>query len=718
MIDRLSHPLHTILHPRSVVVAGASPDPRKMGSVQAMNVLANGFRGEVSFLHPTERQLLGRPAYATPADLPAVPDLALLVTPARVTPGLLDGLGQRGVRHAIVTTGGFSEVGGDGHALAEALVAAARRHGLRFVGPNCIGVLNTHHPVNVTVMPTLSAPGPLGLVSQSGTFVAQLPLLLADRGVRLGKAISVGNSYDIDLVDALEYLAADPKTTAIALYIEGLARGRRFVEVAREVTRRKPIVALYIGGTEAGARAGLSHTASLGGPDEVYDGLFRQAGIVRASTVEELYMWGWALATQPLPRGRRAAILTHSGGPAASMADECERQGLTVPEFTPALQQQIRPFVLPTAAVANPVDLTFTLDTAAFAESLPRVLFHAAETDAILVHGMMDTGFMGALAPLLARYVPVSPKEVAGALRLNMQPLLALPGETGKPLVASTFAWDDEAARSMRAAGVPLLPCPQAAVRTLAALVRAADVTRRPIAEFPPLGDPLPIPEWADWTPAEGPRALDEHASKAALARYGVPVPAEERCLTLPAARAAALRLGYPVVLKGLAPGVAHKSEAGLVHLDLRTETALDAAWNAVEARAPACPRLIAPMLSGDREFVVGLVRVAGFGPCVMLGLGGIYTEALRDVTFRLAPLARADAAGMWADLRARALFGPVRGQAAVDLDALGAVLLAVSRLALEHPEVAEIDINPLRIVSGRPWALDGFVRLAPPPEP
>ena len=714
------HPLHLILHPRSVVIAGASSNPSKMGSIQAMNVLGNGFRGEVVFLHPELPSIFGRSAYRTPAELPFVPDLALLVTPAAVTPDLLDGLGTRGVRHAVIISGGFAEVGPDGAALGLRLKQAALRHGMRFVGPNCIGVLNAHHPFNCTVLNTQGAPGPLGMISQSGTFVSQLPLMLAERGIRYGKAVSVGNSSSLDLTDVLEYLGADPATRAIALYIEGLPDARRFLSVAREVTRVKPVVALYAGGTDAGRRSGLSHTANLGASDALYDGLFAQAGVIRAPSVTDLCEWAWTAAVMPPPRGRRVVVLTHSGGPATCMADECERQGLEVPELSPALQESLKPFVLGTASVKNPVDLTFFLDNRVFAETLPRLLLASDEVDALLVHGLMDTGFLRVMYDLVSRYLPVDRETMLGLARVPMQPLLDLVRGSGKPLVASTFVWDDDAARAMREGGLPLVPCPHAAVRALGALYRAGRVLGRAL---PPAEgvEPLPLPDLLALVTGRpggtttGPVALDEAASKHVLSHAGVEIPTECYARDLDEALAAAPLLGWPVVMKGLAPGVAHKSEAGLVHVGLGDPAALAVAWDAIEQRAPGCLRLLAPVLPGDRELVVGLTRVSGFGPLVMLGVGGIYAEAVSDVVFRLAPVSPDEAAGMVDQLHAAALFGAVRGRSALDRAALARILVAVGRLGAAHPEVVEVDLNPVIVgPDGVPRVADALVVVQP----
>ncbi|NLH49650.1 MAG: acetate--CoA ligase family protein [Myxococcales bacterium] len=697
------NPLTTIMNPQSVVVAGASNSIVKMGAIQALSLLNSGFAGPVYLLHPTEKQVLGRPTYPSPEALPEAPEVALLVTPSRITLPLLDALGERGVRYAVIVTAGFAEVGADGEALQKELLEITRRHGIRFVGPNCIGILNTHAKMNMTVAPYLDQPGHLGLISQSGTYVAQTMAYLRERGIRYSQAISVGNSLDIDVVDGLDHLGADPHTKAIALYLEGINRGREFVETARRVAREKPIVALYAGGSEAGRRSVRSHTASLGGPDALFDGIFAQAGVLRARSVQEMFDWGHALANMPPPRGRRMAILTHSGGPAASMADACDKAGLTVTEFSAELQEKLRPHVVATASVKNPVDLTFIIESESFVKHLPEILFGAEEIDGILVHGMMDTGFAKMIIDNMGSLAGGAPPEFLKMLEFDLDRLLVLPAQTGKPLVASTFLRVDHAAETFREHGVPLFSSPERAVAAMAALADSAQIRARRRADRAATETPA-VTERASVAPR------NEYEAKRLLAEYGVPLPREELAAEVADAVRIADRLGYPVAVKGLPPGVAHKTEAGLVWLDLRSAAEVQNAAEKIREQFPAAPLLVSEMLCGGRELVVGLTRFPGFGPCVMLGAGGIFTEAIRDVTFRVAPFDRAEAVAMLDDLKLRHVYGALRGRPAVDREILADILLGVGRLALEHPEIAEIDINPLIVVDGRPIAVDALI--------
>ncbi|MBN1948011.1 MAG: acetate--CoA ligase family protein [Bradymonadales bacterium] len=763
-------PLSIILNPRSIVVAGASSNPMKMGSIQTVNLMTSGYTGEILLIHPKGGKLFGRTAYTTPDDLPFAPDLAMLVTPSRVTVELLRGLGRLGVKQAVIISAGFKEVGGQGIEMERELVEIAQEYGIRFMGPNCLGIINPWIGLNLTVFPYRDRPGKLGLISQSGTYVAQLMPYLRERGIRYGTAISVGNAADIDLVDCLDYLGRDPHIGAIALYIEGIRRGREFVECARLVAQTKPIVALYVGGSQAGARSSLSHTGSLGGPDRLMDGLLEQAGILRAATLEELFGWSHALASMPVPRGKRMAILTHSGGPATSMADACEKAGLEVPVLSPALQEQIQPLIEPHASAKNPIDLTFTLEHSSFSKEIPRLLFPSEEIDGVLVHGLMDTGIITEIHPAFKNLVNIPIEMVKKAVELDLDTLIDLPHQTGKPMVASNFFREDHGAQTLRDHDIPLFATPEQAVGAMAALVRYGEtrkrlasgerdetdgcLTQRPgyqdgatgmkaqlsgtLMDAPSDGNLEPTRErpvarvvfdsaqeaenldtFTHGAPSGLPDrlpagVLDEFSAKSLLARFGIPVCRERKVQSLDEAFLAAGEIGYPVVLKGLPQGVAHKSEAGLVQLHIRSDTDLERAWDRIEAAAPGCPRLVAEMLKGERELVVGMTRFPGFGPCVMVGIGGIFTEAIADATFRLAPVPWSEALRMPDSLRLGRLFEAHRGLPAVDRTLLAQTIQAVGRLALEHPEIAEIDINPLIVVEGTPIAADALVVVKP----
>src|SRR3989339_910861 len=382
------------MNPKSIAVAGASNDPQKMGTLQALSILKDGYPGQFYPLHPTEKTVLGHRAYASVHDLPEIPDLALLIVPTAFVIPLFEDFAKSGTKRAIIISAGFKEIGPEGRMLEERLQEIAKTYGVRFLGPNCMGIVNTALPLNLTIGKMDSRPGLLGMVSQSGTYVTQTLLYLHERGIRFSKAISCGNEANVDMVDALEYLGQDEQTKAIILYLEGIRNGRRFIEAAQQITPHKPVLAQYVGGSASGARAGQSHTGALAGPDFLYEGIFKQAGIIRCGSIEELYAHGWAQATQPPLRGRRLAVVTNSGGPGTAISHNADQGGMTVPRFSDALQAKIRELIPPHAACGNPVDLTFHREMKVLSTVIPEMIMKSGEVDGLVLHGSVGSGFI------------------------------------------------------------------------------------------------------------------------------------------------------------------------------------------------------------------------------------------------------------------------------------------------------------------------------------
>ena len=462
------------MHPRSFAWVGASNNPGKMGSIQLSNLLRGGFSGPVYPIHPTEKEVLGMKAYPSAAALPEVPDVAFVVVPTGVAVEILEDLGRRGVKHAVIVTGGFKEVGEEGRRREADLVSVAGRHGMRFLGPNCIGVMHTRTGLNTTMFPLSVQEGPVGLASQSGSYVTQVQLYLRRLGIRLSQAISVGNEASIDVNDCLEYLAEDDDTRAVIQYLETLRRPRRFFDVARRVARVKPVVVLYAGGTEAGGRSGMSHTGALAGDDRLYNALFRQAGILRVFTIEDLYTVGSALACQPPLRSRRVGIVSHSGGPVTSMADACERNGLEVPVFSRALQDSLKPLLPATASAQNPVDLTFGFGQSEMITTIPRRILESGEVDGVLIHGIMGSSYRDSFSRYFEHSLGISMKDVEKAQGQSLAVLAGIPRETGKPVVCSSFMDrdQDDSTRLLQDGGIPVLSTPEKAAHVMACLGR------------------------------------------------------------------------------------------------------------------------------------------------------------------------------------------------------------------------------------------------------
>ncbi len=652
-----TNPLQTIMAPRSIAIAGASNNPIKMGTIQFLNLRHSGFPGPIYPIHPQESHVFGTQAYPRIEDLPEVPDLAMLVVPGRLVPDMIARFGALGTRHAVIITAGFKETGEDGKAREAALMEAADAHGLRFLGPNCMGLVNTRLPLNVTAAPLVSPPGGLSLISQSGTYITQTLQYLHERGVRLDKAVSVGNEASIDLADVLEYLADDPDTKAIGMYIECIRRPERFLETARRITRRKPIIAQYVGGSEAGARSGASHTGALAGPDQIYDGLFRQAGVIRAQSIEDVYRFGQVLATQPLPAGKRVAILTNSGGPGTAMADTLDRMGMKVPALSAALQEKLQALLPGHASTANPVDLTFHVDMTLMAQTLPEALLSSDEVDALLIHGIMDTGWADLAYPVFKDIFNISREDFRKNMKAEVADLIQMPTRFNKPVIASSFfGRNDRAARRLQDGDIPVFDSPEKAAAAMATLHRyhtmrsRADDVMATATNIPAAAQRL-----VDGAHETG---WDEFRAKEVLRAYEIPTCRETIVESPEAAVAAAAALGYPVVVKGCHPDLTHKTEQGLVHLDLTSPEEVVAACTAVQQQATQAAFLVCEMVSGDREFIAGIHRQPGFPPGLLFGLGGIWAEALQDTALRLAPVTLSEALDQIDTIRAQALLG------------------------------------------------------------
>ena len=703
------NPLIRIMNPSSIAIVGASNNITTMGTIQLFNLLNSGFSGEIFPVHPKEEKVLGRRAYASVDDLPYAPDLAVLVVPTRLVPEMLDAFGRLGTTHAVIITAGFKETGETGKGLEHAIVEIAHTHGIRFLGPNCLGIINSHLPLNITVAPLLDIRGKFSLASQSGTYVAQTVNYLHKNGIVLNKAISVGNEANIDLSDCLAYLGDDDTTRAIGLYIEGIRDAGKFLEIARKVSRTKPVIAQYVGGTEAGARSGSSHTGAMAGPDYIYDGLFEQAGIIRVDTIEEVFRTGWALATQPPLQGRRIAVLTNSGGPGTGISTTCNAHGLEVPEFSETLQNKISNYLPGHASAKNPVDLTFHIDMGALTEKIPRELFASDEIDGVIIHGIMDTGFIDLLYPYMKNHMDITRETFLKNAEISLDPLLDMPQANKKPLmISSFFGQEDHCMRVFHEKGVPTFDSPEKTAKAMAALYRHLKIRTRAQSE-PIRSEHIPAGAQDIIGKSKSP-GLDEYQAKRLLMAYGIPATREELAQSFDQAKRSAHTLGYPVVLKACSPDIAHKTEAGLVHLNIKDDHALKTAYTAVNDNGSNKAVLISEMIAGDREFMAGISRHEGFPPCVMFGLGGIFAEAYNDFTLRLAPLSLDDAMEMINNISARAVIGSYRNMPPVDSHAMANILISLSQIALDFPGIKEIDLNPIIIQHGKPTVADALI--------
>ena len=465
-------PLYPILNPQSIAFFGASNRFSAMGTILFSSLQALGFKGDIHPVHPVETEVLGLKAYKSVSALPKVPDLAVIVLPSRAVLQVMEECGKKGIKHAIVVSGGFKETGEEGLELERDLLKVANRYGIRFLGPNCIGVVNPYTRLNTALLDYRGSPGFIGIASQSGSFVTQMFDYLSRFGLGLSAGISVGNEADMDMVDCIEYLNACPKTKVIALYVENIRRGREFMKAARAITPHKPIVAFYAGGTEAGRRAAKSHTGALAGPDGLYDGVFSQSGVIRAGSIEELFDFCWVLGACPLPAGRNVVILTHSGGPGVVTADSSERAGLGLSRLSPKAREGLAPLLPDTGSIGNPVDVTFTKAPADYFSKIPRVLLDENNTDGLIIYFLEPELLTRRTLEIMNTPDDRMEREIAKLIREECRMIGDLSRNSSKPIIGFSFRTrDDHLVRGIQDQRVPVLPSPGRAARAMAALV-------------------------------------------------------------------------------------------------------------------------------------------------------------------------------------------------------------------------------------------------------
>jgi acetate---CoA ligase (ADP-forming) subunit alpha len=467
-------PLYPIVNPKSIAFFGASNTFLRMGSMMLSSMEALGYEGKIYPIHQKEKEVRGHKAYSSIMDLPEVPDLAIIVLPTEVVCQTMADCGKKGVKHAIVVSGGFREAGPEGIEMQKELEVIALKYGIRFLGPNCLGVANPHLKLNPTTITAEGPPGFVGLASQSGSFVTQIFDYLHRHGMGFSTALSVGNEANIDIVDCMEYLGVCPNTKVITLYIEGITRGKKFIEMAKAIAPHKPIVALYVGGSEAGKHAGLSHTGSMSGPNEIYDGVFKQCGIIRAQTLTELFDYALALGTLPRPKGNRVIIQTHSGGPGATAADACGRAGLSLPSLSPETVEKLKPMIPKTASTANPVDMTFSRNFAENFFDIPDILLQEKNADMLLAYFLSPGIFIERILKEMgvpAASIPEERDKMIAQHADAFSSLIKL--HPDKPIIGFTYrSLQEKMVRTLLDRGMPIYQDPERAARSITAVLQ------------------------------------------------------------------------------------------------------------------------------------------------------------------------------------------------------------------------------------------------------
>ncbi|MGD8866640.1 MAG: acetate--CoA ligase family protein [Gemmatimonadales bacterium] len=707
MQSRTSDTLKSIIEPRSIAVIGASRRRDTIGYVILDSLLRDNYTGAVYPVNPRAEVVHSMRAYPTIGAVPGTVDLAVIVVPKEHVLEVAESCGEAGVKGLVVISAGFREVGGEGTRREQELLECVRRYGMRMVGPNCMGVLNTDPSVamNATFAPTTPPTGNVAFLSQSGAMGVTILDYAREYGIGVSKFISLGNKADISSNDALEYLEHDDSTSVILMYLENFGNPRRFTRIAREVTQVKPVIAVKAARTGAGARAASSHTGALAGRDVATDALFAQCGVIRVDTVEGLFDMAMGFGNAPLPRGDRVAVVTNAGGPGIIIADALESQNLRVAELSEATRERLRSSLPEEASVNNPVDMIASADAGSYRAVLETVL----EDDGV-------DAVIASFVPPLGVHAEDVARAITDTAAGRDEPTFAvLMGRKGLR----------ESRVLLNAASVPAFIFPESAVRALVGMTRYRRWLERPggtVRVFEDV-DKARVEKVVAATLAAGRRRLSEVDALSVLAAYGLGVAPSLPAATAEEAVSAARSVGFPVVLKVMAPELSHKSDVGGVIVGLQSTREVRGAYYEIIDRLAESGIegdrvqgvLVQEMISGGRETIIGATFDPSFGPLIMFGLGGIYVEALGDVAFRVHPVTDVDAAEMIRQVKAYKLLEGVRGEKGVDIASLEEAIQRISQLVGDFPQIAELDINPLVIFEpGRhPMAVDTRVILS-----
>ncbi len=679
--------LKAFFEPQSIAVIGASTNPVKLGHAVLKNLIDCGYGsfGKIYPINPGTEEILGVQTYNSVLEIADPIDTAVIVIPYNHVPASLRECGQKGIPTVTVITAGFREAGHLGVEREQELIDIAKEYNIRLVGPNCLGVIDTYTPMNASFAAGTPPQGPMGFMSQSGALgTAVLDIAMAGR-IGLSKFVSLGNKADVSEIDLLKEWVNDPQTKVIAMYCEGLPNGQEFIKTARQVTRTKPVVAIKSGVTQSGSRAVSSHTGSLAGSEQAYQAAFQQAGILRAESMEVLFDIALALGYQPLLKDNRIAIITNAGGPGILATDALERAHMTLSRLNPETTEALKKNLPEAASAANPVDVLGDARADRYRFALQTV---AADPN---VDGIM---------------VVLTPQSMT-EIEATAQATCDLAQQIDKPVLACFMG---EARASAGVAiltknGVPNYPFPERAARAFQAMADYRTIQERPAPQFETFkADRTKASQVFERVRDEGRVSIGDSEARDIMESYGLRIPRSAIASTPEEAARIAAEIGFPVVLKIASPDILHKTDVGGVKLGLDSASDVRDAYELMvyratrylpEARIWGC--LVQEMAPrGGTEVLVGMNRDPQFGPLVTFGLGGIYVETLKDVTFRIAPFSAKEAEEMLAEIRAHTLLDGVRGQPPLDKQAIVSTLVRINQMVQDYPEIAELDINPL----------------------
>ena len=678
--------LTSFFNPGSVAVIGASRSPGKVGYDVVKNLLDGGYERPIYPVNPKADEVLGVRCYASVLDVEGPVELAVVAIPAKHVLDALRECARKGTRSVVVISAGFKESGEEGAERERRLAEECRREGIRCIGPNCLGVMSPVTRLNASFGAAMPRPGNIAFFSQSGALGTAILDIAVGEDIGLSRFISYGNKADVDETDLIEALGEDDETDVILGYVESIDDGRQFIDVAARVTRRKPVVILKSGRTSAGARAASSHTGSLAGSDSAYSAAFKQCGVFRAETVEEFFDFARAFACRKLPRDNRVAIVTNAGGPGIVATDAVEASLLEMATLSDRTRQTLAQHLPAHANLQNPVDVIGDARADRYRRAIEAVVADEGVSAVLTI-----------LTPQTSTEVDRTAEAVADAAAATDKPILT--SFMGSASVQD--AWDILDRRS-----VPNFEQPDRAVGAIEAMVVYSRWRRAQQAEPPRYDfDADAIRRTIEGAAARGHKTLAEREARQIAAACGIALPAGTFAPDEDAAVAAAAEIGYPVAVKISSDDILHKSDAGGVKVGLKDEGSVRQAFRDVMSSARAYKEdarldgvLVQQMAPKGREVIVGVNRDPQFGPVIMFGLGGVYVEVLKDVTFRVAPVTLEEAQAMIGEIRTARILGAFRGEPAADVDALAECVTRVSQLALDFPELSECDLNPLRV--------------------
>lgn len=677
--------LDPIFRPKSVAVIGASSTRGKVGNVLADNLLKSGYEGPIYFVNNKGGEILGKQAYKTVQEIPGEVDLAVVSIPSKFVIQTVEQCGEKGVKAMIVISAGFKEIGGEGAELEKKLVETAQKYGIRIQGPNCLGTINTHMPLDLSFASTLPMKGSIGFITQSGALgTAILDWIIAEE-IGFGSIVSLGNKADLDEVDFIEAMAVNPDIKVILLYLESIERGRKFLEVASEVVKTKPIMVVKGGTSSAGAKAAGSHTGALVGSFLAYQKAFDKAGVILSESMEDLFNYAVAFTEQNLPEEEGIAIVTNAGGPGILSTDLIDSLGMKMATLSGETVKTLKEQLPVAASTGNPVDI--------LGDALP-------DRYALAVEATLKDPNVHSLVVLL------TPQAMTDSLT-TAKHIVEISKKQTKPVITVFMGgnWVDTATDYLKDNGVPCFNFPEKGIKTLNALYKYARHLKLPELSPPEFEDidRETVKSIFDGAKADGRNVLFPHEAMNVAKAYGIPTPASGLATNADEAVKYADEMGYPVVMKIVSPDIMHKTDIGGVELNLTNTNMVRIAFDEIMRKCRKAQPLatiygitVDKMVPKGREMIIGMSRDPQFGPMVMFGLGGIYVNYLKDVAFRLAPMNEREARHMMEETKSYSLLKGVRGETPADIDKLREAILRIGHLVWDFPELQDLDINPI----------------------